>query len=278
MPRIGPIILGVIFFAGFGYLTLSYISSDQSSDIRTAPLGNKEIKTKIRQKTAASLPLSLTEIQQQIELTKIDRAFLSRLEREQFGHELFWLTKINILVEEYPEYQNAREKLLTYLRSNNKEALKSIDQVLKRFAPTEYATEKLRLLRLVDLCNGPPELVKEISWHVLETEIISERRDPEKAKNDEEVSLAFANAVNINVQLTAHALYLAVVDNIEGWEGTKTTMQSQVDPWIKSRLAQQYLKKWPSQGEIIRHELVSLLGDNTNRIPANENEEAPSRE
>ncbi|MEK6624093.1 MAG: hypothetical protein AABY86_03940 [Bdellovibrionota bacterium] len=90
--------------------------------------------------------------------------------------------------------------------------------------------------------------------------------------------MAFANAVNINVQLTAHALYLAVVDNIEGWEGTKTTMQSQVDPWIKSRLAQQYLKKWPSQGEIIRHELVSLLGDNTNRIPANENEEAPSRE
>jgi len=275
MPRVGLLACGIFLFGGLVYLTANYIQSSSISDSAMTTQSATQDGHDLIPPSVGSPRTSVEELQEQVELTKADEAFLAGLEKVSFGHELFWLTKFSLLAEEFPEYQVGKDELLATLQAHSQVVLESIETILKGYAPLKYSPEKLRLLRLVDQCNGSPELVKQISWNVLSREVISERRDPEKVKNEEDVALASENAVNINVALTAHVLYLSAVDMAEGWEGTKSVIESQPDPWIKSRLAQQYLKKWPAQGELIRHELVQILGSHSDRAPANIEEDNP---
>ncbi|MBI2521755.1 MAG: hypothetical protein HYV97_15170 [Bdellovibrio sp.] len=279
MSKFLLIFVFIMSFAGIGYWVGSYFQSSQDTVQDTVmeemvPSGDRDVMDEAgrlsRHREPASIVGTTTtylELKQKIKLSESDKIFLKMFSRADLGQELFWLNKINTEEESHPEYQGAREDLMARLRAQAKKTLEGIAESLKQFPPMSYPVEKLRFLKMASLCEGYPELQKEISLSILEKEIIPKRPDANQAKSEAELNMALSTSMAMSVPLTAHALYLGVTEKNEAWIGTKEAIQRQVEPWVQTGMAQQYLDKYPDQKEVIRSDLEALLGKKATPAP-----------
>ncbi len=259
----------ILSLAGIGYWIGRYFQSSTDSAMNGHSLGgnDRDVRDDGRMMSLDRAPSSIVggtaiylALKQKITLSEKDKIFLKMFAHANLGQELFWLNKINAEEEAHPEYQGAREDLMARLRSQSKKTLEGIGESLKQFSPMAYPVEKLRLLKMASLCEGYPDLQKEISLMILENEIVPKRPDANLAQNEAELNSALSTTLVMSVPLAAHALYLGVTEKNEAWLGTKLAIQNQVEPWIQTHLAQQYLDKYPEQKELIRSEVEALLG------------------
>ncbi|HAZ13573.1 MAG: hypothetical protein A2X86_13660 [Bdellovibrionales bacterium GWA2_49_15] len=266
----------IVTLAGFGYWAGSFF---QATPEQGVPVGRAGTEGTVDEKSAAAInnrapagqlasTASYLELKQKIALSEQDNIFLKMFAHANLGAELFWLNKINAEEESHPEYQGAREDLMARLRAQAKKTLEGIAESLKQFPPMAYPVEKLRFLKMASLCEGYPELQKEIALSILEKEIVPKRPDAGTAKNEAELNLALSTTMAMNVPLTAHALYLGVTEKNEAWLGTKDAISKQVEPWVQSKMAQQYLDKYPGEKEVIRSDLEALLGKAATTAPS----------